>query len=64
MSLVGPRPELKKHVELFRKDYETILTVRPGMTDFATIEIRDVSLLLSQVDDPKPITLILFCQKD
>jgi FlaA1/EpsC-like NDP-sugar epimerase len=53
MSLVGPRPELKKHVDLFRKDYETILTVRPGMTDFATIEIRDVSLLLSQVDDPE-----------
>lgn len=52
MSLVGPRPEVRKHVELFRKDYETILTVRPGMTDFATIEIRDVSLLLSQVDDP------------
>lgn len=53
MSLVGPRPELKKHVDLFRKDYETILTVRPGMTDFATIEIRDVSLLLSKVDDPE-----------
>lgn len=53
MSLVGPRPELKRHVDLFRKDYETILTVRPGMTDFATIEIRDVSLLLSQSDDPE-----------
>lgn len=53
MSLVGPRPELKKHVDLFRKDYETILTVCPGMTDFATFEIRDVSLLLSRVDDPE-----------
>ncbi|NKE73162.1 polysaccharide biosynthesis protein [Candidatus Manganitrophus noduliformans] len=53
MSLVGPRPELQKHVDLFRKDYETILSIRPGMTDFATIEIRDVSLLLSKVDDPE-----------
>lgn len=53
MSLVGPRPELQKHVGLFRKDYETILTIRPGMTDFATIEIRDVSLLLSRVEDPE-----------
>lgn len=53
MSLVGPRPEVKKHVDLFRKEYETILTIRPGMTDFATIEIRDVSLLLSKVDDPE-----------
>ncbi|MBI3804177.1 MAG: polysaccharide biosynthesis protein [Nitrospirae bacterium] len=53
MSLVGPRPELKKHVDLFRQDYETILTVRPGMTDFATFEIRDVSLLLSQAEDPE-----------
>jgi FlaA1/EpsC-like NDP-sugar epimerase/lipopolysaccharide/colanic/teichoic acid biosynthesis glycosyltransferase len=53
MSLVGPRPEVKKHVDLFRKDYEAILTVRPGMTDFSTIEIRDISLLLSRVDDPE-----------
>lgn len=53
MSLVGPRPELKKHVDLFQKDYEMILTVRPGMTDFSTFEIRDISLLLSRVENPE-----------
>lgn len=53
MALVGPRPETRKHVDLFRKDYETILTICPGITDFSTIEIRDISLLLSQAADPE-----------
>ena len=35
MSLVGPRPEVPQYVEMFRKDYEQILSVRPGITDLA-----------------------------
>lgn len=37
MSLVGPRPEVKKYVALFESDYRKILTVRPGITDPASI---------------------------
>jgi lipopolysaccharide/colanic/teichoic acid biosynthesis glycosyltransferase len=41
MSLVGPRPEVARYVELFREDYKTVLSVRPGITDYAAIEYRD-----------------------
>jgi lipopolysaccharide/colanic/teichoic acid biosynthesis glycosyltransferase len=37
MSLVGPRPEVRKYVELYRKDYMKILQVRPGITDLAAL---------------------------
>lgn len=53
MSLVGPRPEVRKYVELFRKNYETILTVRPGITDLASIKYRDESAILAASDDPE-----------
>jgi len=46
MSFVGPRPELPEYVELFRKDYDYILNVKPGITDFASIKFRDESKLL------------------
>jgi len=41
MSFVGPRPEVPMYVEMFRDDYKEILTVRPGITDYATVEFRD-----------------------
>jgi len=53
MSLVGPRPEVRRYVELFRRDYERILEVRPGITDLASIEYRDESLLLGQAENPE-----------
>ena len=53
MSLVGPRPEVRKYVELFRKDYDRILTIRPGLTDLAAIEYRDEESILSQNPDPE-----------
>jgi lipopolysaccharide/colanic/teichoic acid biosynthesis glycosyltransferase len=52
MSLVGPRPEIAEYVALFRDDYEEILAVRPGMTDFASLEYRDEAALLEQAADP------------
>ena len=51
MSLVGPRPEAPKYVELFRNDYEEILQVRPGITDLASIEYRDEAAVLGQARD-------------
>ena len=53
MSLVGPRPEVPRYVEMFRDDYREILRVRPGMTDLASIEYRDEAAVLGQADDPE-----------
>ena len=47
MSLVGPRPELKEFVELFEADYARILSVRPGITDYAAVEYRDEEAVLA-----------------
>jgi lipopolysaccharide/colanic/teichoic acid biosynthesis glycosyltransferase len=52
MSLVGPRPEVAEYVDLFHDDYEEILEVRPGMTDFASLEYVDEAALLEQAADP------------
>jgi lipopolysaccharide/colanic/teichoic acid biosynthesis glycosyltransferase len=53
MSLVGPRPEVRCYVEMFSDDYKTILRVRPGVTDLASIKYRDESTLLGQAADPE-----------
>jgi lipopolysaccharide/colanic/teichoic acid biosynthesis glycosyltransferase len=53
MSLVGPRPEVPRYVEMFHADYEEILTVRPGITDLASIQYRDESTVLGQAGDPE-----------
>ena len=53
MSLVGPRPEVCQYVELFRKNYETILAVRPGITDPASLKYRDESAILARSENPE-----------
>lgn len=53
MSLVGPRPEVRKYVEMFAHDYEEILQVRPGVTDLASILYRDESTILGNASDPE-----------
>lgn len=53
MSLVGPRPEVPRYVELFADAYEEILEVRPGLTDFAAIEFRDEEGVLAAAVDPE-----------
>jgi lipopolysaccharide/colanic/teichoic acid biosynthesis glycosyltransferase len=51
MSLVGPRPEVPRYVEMFRPDYETILTVRPGITDPASISFLHEAEILTRYKD-------------
>lgn len=51
MSLVGPRPELPLYVEEFSEKFETILNVRPGITDPASIAYRDEENLLELAED-------------
>lgn len=51
MTLVGPRPEVRQYVELFRKDYEEILTMRPGITDLASLKYRNEEVVLGAADN-------------
>lgn len=53
MSLVGPRPEVPKYVEMFRKEYSYVLSVRPGVTDLASVKYRDEAELLGASADPQ-----------
>jgi lipopolysaccharide/colanic/teichoic acid biosynthesis glycosyltransferase len=54
MSLVGPRPEVPKYVALYPAGLrERVLSVRPGITDLASIEYRHESRLLAQSADPE-----------
>ena len=54
MSLVGPRPEVPRYIEFYPPaSREKILSVRPGITDLASIEYRRESELLAGSDDPE-----------
>jgi len=53
MSIVGPRPEVEKYVELYTKDFEAVLKIRPGLSDFASIKYRDEESILSKQADPE-----------
>ena len=52
MSLVGPRPEVKKYVDLYTEEQRRVLSVRPGITDYASIEYVDENEILGKADDP------------
>lgn len=54
MSLVGPRPEVPKYVAYYPAELKEIaLSVKPGITDFASIEYRDENNILSNAQDPE-----------
>ncbi len=53
MSLVGPRPEVEKYVTMFEADYRTVLSVRPGITDYAAVEFRNEEAVLARYADPQ-----------
>ncbi len=52
MSLVGPRPELEKFVKLYNAEQLNVITVKPGITDYASIEFRNENEMLEGKDDP------------
>lgn len=53
MSLVGPRPEVRKYVELYNADQRKVLLVKPGITDLASLEYFNENELLSQSTNPE-----------
>ncbi|MEQ8414685.1 MAG: sugar transferase [Imperialibacter sp.] len=52
MSLVGPRPEVRRYVEHYTEDQKKILLIRPGVTDMASIFYKDENDVLSLASDP------------
>lgn len=53
MSLVGPRPEVRKYVDLYNEEQKKVLLARPGITDYASIEYARENDLLAQSSDPE-----------
>lgn len=52
MSLVGPRPNVKRETELYTDEEKRLLSVRPGITDFASIVFADEGEILEGKEDP------------
>jgi len=54
MSLVGPRPEVQEYIDCYPNEIrKKVLSVKPGITDLASIEFKDENLLLEGAKDPK-----------
>lgn len=51
MSLVGPRPEVREYVEVFKREYGKLLSVRPGITDPASLRYSEEEKVLSSADN-------------
>ena len=51
MGFVGPRPEVRKYVEMFPREFEQILEIRPGLTDLASLKYRDESEVLGRFEN-------------
>lgn len=52
MSIVGPRPEVRKYVNLYTKEQLRVLSVKPGITDIASIKYRNENELLEKAGNP------------
>lgn len=52
MSLVGPRPEVRKYVDMYSPQQLKVLKVRPGITSLASIRYRNENEILAAADDP------------
>ncbi len=53
MSLVGPRPEVRKYVELYNEEQKKVLSVKPGITDLASLKFINENDLLAKSSDPE-----------
>jgi len=53
MSLVGPRPEVPRYVQFYAREFASVLQVRPGLTDLASLKYRDEAALLGRAENPE-----------
>lgn len=61
MSLVGPRPEVRKYVDMYNVEQMKVLSVKPGITDYASIEYSNENELLAKSSEPKRPILKKLC---
>lgn len=55
MSLVGPRPEVRRYVDLYTEEQKKVLSVQPGVTDYASIEFSNENELLGESENPEQL---------
>lgn len=55
MSLVGPRPEVRKYVDVYTPEYMATLLIRPGITATSSIAFKDEDSLLNAAEDPEKV---------
>ena len=53
MSFVGPRPEVRKYVEMYNDEQKKVLSVRPGITDYTSIKYRNENDILAKSKNPE-----------
>ena len=53
MSIIGPRPEVRRYVDIYSKEQLKVLAVRPGLSDFASIEYINENELLGKSENPE-----------
>ena len=53
MSFVGPRPEVRKYVDLYNEHQKKVLLVLPGITDYASVAFRNENELLAKAENPE-----------
>jgi lipopolysaccharide/colanic/teichoic acid biosynthesis glycosyltransferase len=53
MSIVGPRPEVREYVDLYTPEQLAVLRVKPGITDYASLEYFEENKLLGEAADPR-----------
>lgn len=53
MSIVGPRPEVRRYVDLYNQEQKKVLLVLPGITDYASIAFRNENEILAAAADPE-----------
>jgi len=55
MSFVGPRPEVRKYVNYYSEDDLIIISIKPGITDYASIYFRDEAEILKSTNEPEKL---------
>ncbi len=55
MSLVGPRPEVRKYVDMYTDEQKKVLSVKPGITDYASIEYSNENEILGKAENPEAV---------
>ncbi len=55
MSLVGPRPEVRRYVDLYTPLQRRVLSIKPGITDYASIEYVDENKMLDSAENPEKV---------